>query len=201
MDDVADEAPPSSQAALDSAVLPNREKRRFVGDLEQKPQRAKIAVGQPHVALGNGLQHVVQERALGMAVGRQKRVAGQVEFRIHHHQNSARQRRRPGVAQRLQTMLGRRQMIAIENADAIAGQPGSPRTQFIDPSAARWAESRAQRLGNSQFDALEFLVNGLVAHRQRVLPFAIGGKYRRLSPENDRLHQLHHRREQQLALR
>jgi hypothetical protein len=183
-------------------MLANKEKRQFIGDFKQKLQGAKVAVGHPQVPRADRLQDVVQQRALlRMPVGSEKHIAGQVEFGIHDDQDLARQRRRPGVAQRFQAMLRRRQVIAIENERPIARQPRrTPRLQFVDRRSSTLGRITHHGRRHFQFHAVELVVNRIVAHRQKVSPLAKRGEHRRFGTQDNRMHQLDHRREQQVPL-
>jgi hypothetical protein len=97
-------------------------------------------------------------------------------------------------------MLGRRQVVAVENANAIARQPRcTPRFQFVNHQRRTFSRIAHHGLRNSQFHALEFVVDRVIAHRKLVPTFAVRSEHRWFHAQYHRLHQLDHRRKKQFS--
>jgi hypothetical protein len=98
-------------------------------------------------------------------------------------------------------MFGRRQVVAINDASAIAWQPRrTSRFQFVNHRLGTLGRITHDRRRDAQFHALEFVVNRVVGDRQKMLLFPVCGEHRWLSTQNNRLHQIDDRREQQVSL-
>ena len=88
-------------------------------------------------------------------------------------------------------MLGGGQVVAIEEAHAVTGQPGgAARGQGVDDRRGLLGGVLHQGGRQAQFHAVELVVDGLVGDPQRMAALAIGGVDGRLGAQDDRLHQL-----------
>ena len=135
-----------------------------------------------------------------MAILAQKHIGNQHALLIQDHQRLARQGRRPGAAQFLEAMLGRGQMIAIEDLDLIAGQPTwVTGPQGLDHGLGERGGVAHQGGGHPGFDAIELVVQGGGRHPNGVFVGLIGGMDGGMDPEHDFTHQLHQRGKQELA--
>ena len=96
-------------------------------DPEEEVGRAKVAVGDPEILRRDDLQDLVQQRPfLGMTVFAQDHVGGQHQPGVEDDQRMAGQGPGADRPQLLEPVLGPGEMVAVEDPDAITGQPVRP---------------------------------------------------------------------------
>jgi hypothetical protein len=185
--------PLAQQLALHVAVLAQHEGAAAVQDGREQTQGAEVAIRHPHIARANQRIDLVQQGSfLGVAVLGQQHVCDRHLLLVEDRQGDARQRGGPRRAQFLQAMLRCRQMIAVEELDAVAGQQRGQRSpQGADDGRNTLGGVTDQRGRDGEFDVLELVVDGLIADRELVFEFAVGGMDRRLLAEDDTRHQVH----------
>src|SRR5262249_5617930 len=180
-------------------VLSNQEAPATGPDPEEEPGRAEVAVGDPQVAGLDAWQHLVHQRALlGMGVLARDYVDDQHHRRVEDHQRLARQGGRMGRPRGRDAVLGRGQVIAVEDLGAVAGdQLGQRGVELADERAEPPGGVAHESTTDARFDPLELLIDG----RQRGGDLAergqIGGADRRLDSADDQAHQIDERGEEQ----
>lgn len=106
-------------------MLADHERTAPAGDAEQEVGRAEVAVGNPQVARpDHGPDLVGQRPLLGMAVLAEYHGADQHPLGVEHDQGVTGQGPGAGEPQRLDPVLAAGQVVAVEDLDMVALQPG-----------------------------------------------------------------------------
>ena len=100
----------------------------------------------------------------------------------------------------MEAMLGRREMVTIEDLDLIPGHPpwvtGSKRLDYGLGEFGRVSHQDGRHTG---FDAIEFIVKGGGRHPDGFSIGLIGSMNAGMNPEHDFTHQLHERGKQEFT--
>src|SRR5436190_14101703 len=97
-------------------------------------------------------------------------------------------------------MLGGSEMVAIEDAGTVAGQPRvTPGAEFVDDAGSLLGAVGNQGGGDAQFHCLEFIVDRLVGNRERCFSLSITGMDGGFDTKNHSDHHLNERGEKQLV--
>jgi hypothetical protein len=186
---------------LQLAVLPDKERGPPAGDAQHQTQGAKVAVGDPQVARVDAIQHPRDPAAfLGVPILGQDDIGEQPAWLIQDHERLAGEGGRPGATPFLEAMLGRGQMIPVEDfARRARDPPRMARAQRVHHRRGEPGRVAPQGGGDPCFDPIELVIQGGGRHANLFFVRLIGRMHRRLDAEDDFTHQLHHRREQQLT--
>ncbi len=132
-------------------------------DPEEEVGGAEVAVGDPEVVRRDDRQDPVQQRPLlGMTVFAQDHVGGQHQPGVEHDQRMAGQGPGADGPQLLEPVLAPGEMVAVEDAGVITGQP-------VRPAAAHRVDDRSQPRGHRMdqrgrdggLGAVELVVDGV----------------------------------------
>ena len=97
-------------------------------------------------------------------------------------------------------MFRSREMIAVEEADAVARQQRRQRgPQRPDGGSDALGRILHQGRGHRQFDVLQLIVNGLIADGELVFERAVGSMHRGLLVQHDAQHQVDEGGEEQFV--
>ena len=102
-------------------MLANHKTATARRNTKQEVDRAKVAIGDPQIVLFDQGQDLAQQRTfLRVPIFTQDDLSGQHLLLVQYHQNVARQRRCPRLAQGFNAMFTGGEMIAIENLHAVS---------------------------------------------------------------------------------
>src|SRR5262249_19518543 len=113
----------AQQFTLEVAVLTHDEEASASQDSPEQSQGAEVAVRYPDLILVDQRGDLAQQSTfLSVAILAQHYIGDGQVLLVENHQDQARQRGGPCSPQLRQAMLGRRQMVAIQEFDPVAGQ-------------------------------------------------------------------------------
>ncbi len=162
-------------------------------------RRAEVPIGQPEVSGLCVLEHRGQARPfLRMRVLDGHHVHHQPLLRGKDHKRVSRKRGAPEAPKWLHSLLGGRQVVAIDDAHPVPlGERRLLALHGRDDGGKPLGALLYQRSDHPPFHAVDFVVNG--RHRDREVA-GLGRRMQRGSqPHRHKAHHLHHRREHQLA--
>jgi hypothetical protein len=120
--------------------------------------------------------------------------------RIEDHQRLTRQGRGVARPRGLDPVLGRGQVIAVEDLGAVAGdQVGQGGVELTDQRLEPPRRVAHEAATDAGFDPFELLGDGRQRGGDRAEGGEVGGADRRLDPADDEAHQVDDRGEEQLA--
>ena len=182
-------------------MLSDHEESAPLRDPEEEVGRAEVAVGDPEILRRDDLQDLVQQRPfLGMTVFTQDHVGGQHQPGVEDDQRMAGQGPGADRPQLLEPVLRPGEMVAVEDSNAITGQP-------VRPAAAHRVDDRSQPRGHRMdqrgrhggLGAVELVVDGVDGGPDRLGPRLKGRVDRGPDAAHHHAHQVDDRGEEELV--
>ncbi len=182
-------------------VLSDHEETAAPRDPEEEIGRAEVAVGDEEVLGRDDRQDPVQQRSLlGMTVFAQDDVGGQHQPGVEDDQRLAGQGPGADRPQLLEPVLGAGEMVAVEDPDAIAGQPLRPAAAHrVDDRSQPRGHRRDQRRRHGGLGAVELVVDGVDRGPDGLGPRLEGRVDRGPDAADDHAHQVDDRGEKELV--
>ena len=158
-------------------VLPNQHVRTARSDAVQKIPAAKIPVFQPQIAGLCQLDESGKQAAfLRMTVATKNRMRDEIPARLEHHQREAGKRCGVLFAQRFDAAVGGGDFVSVNGAEAIARNKfGHRRLDFAEDLDHIFGGFTDEGFGDGNFDAGDFVVQGIDGERKFLVPGFVGG--------------------------
>ena len=181
-------------------MLADDEGRIAPRDPEEEIRRAEVPVLDPEVPRSDDLQDLTQQRALlRVAVLAEDDVDGQHSLRVEHDQRLAGQGAGADDPQLLDSVLGAREMVAVEEPDVIARQQGGTGPAHrINDRCQSGAIGPDQGRRCDRFGAVDLAVERLDGNGEGLSLVPVSGVDGGLDAAHDEAHQIHDRGEEEL---